>query len=269
MDPLERIGVLEDSEVDIVDAALELAAADDPARAIMPYRRVINEIVAAGFARATRATMPAEQAFALAATLFDDHGFTGDRSTYDAVENANLMDVLQRRRGLPVALSILYIGVGRALGWDIQGLNMPGHFLIRLGQGPQAVLQDPFNDGRVLGIADAEDLLRTISGPTAQLEPHHLKPMSTRAILIRLLNNIATRAEAADNLERALTMHLRMTTIAPMMTGLWWERARLERQLGRLQDARASLNAMLETTHDRVLSDQIRQAIAGLARSLN
>jgi regulator of sirC expression with transglutaminase-like and TPR domain len=269
VDPLQRLGALDESEIDILDAGLELAAADYPSRAIDGYRRRVHECVDALYPYSAKAKSPADWARALASVLHGRFGFTGDRETYDAPENANLMDVFDRKRGLPVALSIMYIGVGRALGWEVNGVNMPGHFLIRLGHGPRSVLQDPYGDGKILNLSEAEDLVRRVSGKAARLEPNHLKPLPTRAILIRLLNNLSSRAEAAGDLERALELHERMTMIAPIYTGLWWERARIEQQLGRFGAARGSLSAMLETTRDKVLTRQIRQAITDLARSLN
>ena len=88
-------------------------------------------------------------------------------------------------------------------------------------------------------------------------------------MLVRLLSNQAARARRAGDLDRALTLHERMTSFAPSFTGLWWERARLEQLLGHARTARASLGAMLETTRDPALRSRIRAALDALARSIN
>src|SRR6202042_1555305 len=78
------------------------------------------------------------------------HGYCGDELTYDDLQNANLMRVVDRRKGLPVALGILYLHAARAQGWEAVGLGFPGHFLVRLSQGPERVIIDPFHGGRTL-----------------------------------------------------------------------------------------------------------------------
>ena len=84
------------------------------------------------------------QADALAAVLAEGYGYAGDTLTYEDLQNANLMRVIDRKKGLPVALGILYIHAGRAQGWDIAGLAFPGHFLVRIeGRGERRIL-DPF-----------------------------------------------------------------------------------------------------------------------------
>lgn len=269
IDDLTRLGTLDDDEIDLAEAALVLGALDRPEADLTPYRLVLQHICSEVFVTGTDAETPAQQAAVLRDVLSARFGFSGDRETYDDPANANLLDVIDRRKGLPVALSILYIAAARAVGWTADGLNLPAHFLIRVGGGAVSVLQDPFNDGVLVTGEQLEALLRRVTGQATQLQVSHLEPLSNRAILIRLLNNIAARAEQADDLARALTVHERMTAIAPMMTALWWERARLEQGLGRVAAARSSLSAMLETTRNAAISEQIRRALEGLARSIN
>src|SRR5205807_7322353 len=73
------------------------------------------------------------------------YGYSGDELTYDDLQNANLIRVVDRRKGLPVALGILYLHAARAHGWDSVGLGFPGHFLIRLGEGAERLILDPFH----------------------------------------------------------------------------------------------------------------------------
>src|SRR5690606_2649659 len=145
----------------------------------------------------------------------------------------NLIDVIDRPRGLPVALSTLYISAARSVGWHAYGIDTPSHFLIRIGDGQQAVIQDPLSSGAALGDDDLGTLLRRVAGPGLYIDPRHMEPLSNRAILVRLLNNIAWRAEEAGDRERALIIRDRLTAIAPAFSDLWWERSRLEQELGR------------------------------------
>ncbi len=266
---ITRFGALDDSEIDLAEAALLLSSLDHPRVSVAQYRAFLDEVAAEVFELGLNAERATEQATVLQAVLAGAFDFAGDRETYDDPVNANLIDVIDRRRGLPVALSILYISAARAVGWAAYGINTPSHFLIRIGNGSNAVIQDPFSSGAVLNDDDVEVLLRSVAGPELYMNPLHMEPLSNRAILVRLLNNIAWRAEEGGDRERALIIHERMTAVAPAFSDLWWERARLEQELGRFSAARGSLTAMLETTRDARMSLKIRQALERLARSIN
>lgn len=268
---ISRIGAMDDSEIDLAEAALLLASLDHPRVPVAQYRAFLDEVAAQVFELGLHAAKASEQAAVLQAVLAGAFDFAGDRETYDDPANANLIDVIDRRRGLPVALSILYISAARAVGWAAYGINTPAHFLIRIGNGNNAVIQDPFSGGAVLGDEDVDALLLRLGAGRSglRLNPRHMEPLSNRAILVRLLNNIAWRAEESGDRERALILYERMTAIAPAYSDLWWERARLEQALGRFPAARGSLVAMLETTRNPRTAQRIRQALERLARSIN
>ena len=267
--PLLRIGAQDDEDIDLADAALELALLDKPGLGLADYRAHMADLRQVGASLGHDLVVPHEQAMLLSYLLHKRHGYQGDSEHYDDPANANLIDVIDRKRGLPVALSILYLQTALALGWSACGLNMPGHFLIRIGEGEAAVIQDPFDGGRQLTKSDVEALVRRAQGPEATLEEEHVEPLSHRAILVRLLNNQSSRAERAGDLERAVELTARMTMIAPAFTGLWWERANLEQALGRYRAARGSLIAMLETTRSSVIHRQVQQTLQELSRLIN
>jgi len=141
--------------------------------------------------------------------------------------------------------------------------------IARIGEGPAAVLQDPLDQGRQISSSDLAQLVQRATGDDQTLSIEHLQSLSNRAILLRLLNNVSVRAERDGDFVRALEMHRRMTAIAPLFSGIWWERARLEQAMGHVRAARESLVAMAETTRNPTLTRQIRQALDELARSMN
>jgi regulator of sirC expression with transglutaminase-like and TPR domain len=267
--PLHEIGACDDDALDLIDAALLLALQDMPKADVHAAHSHVDDMTGDALTFAGRSTNARERAQALADAVHGRHGYSGDRRSYDDPENANLLSVIRRRRGLPVALAILYMGIARRLGWDVQGLNVPAHFLLRVGDETDFVLQDPFEDGSLISPHDVPAKLATLGVPEEKASSGLLTVLPARAILVRLLNNQAARAEAAGQMERALELHERMTLIAPQFTGLWWERARLERDMGRLSAARASLTNLMETTRDPRLLASVRQATAHLARHLN
>jgi regulator of sirC expression with transglutaminase-like and TPR domain len=266
---LADIGACEDAALDLIDAALVLAAMDVPGTDLASVHAHVDQMTADVAALAGDATEPSLRAEALSDVIFARYGYQGDRETYDDPANANMVQVIQRRRGLPVALAILYLGIAHRLGWQAAGLNIPAHFIIRIGDAESHVLQDPFDGGAQLMPDQVPLKLAPLGLTRDQLRPSMFHPLPVRAVLVRLLNNLAARAEANKDMRRALELHERMTVMAPLFAGLWWERARLERQLGRLSAARGSLTNMLETTRDPELVRHVKQAIAALARSLN
>lgn len=261
---LGAIGLLDDGDIDLVEAGIALALADRPEADPGPLRRLLTDWAitlqrdpapASGQVRARR----------LAELIAAGAGLTGASEDYDNPLNADLIAVAERRRGLPVALSILYVTLARRVGWQAEALNLPGHVIVEVKGGVEAALLDPFDHGMLITPARAIGIARA-----AGVEPQPgtgFPAMGNRHILVRLITNQASRARAAGDVRRALTLHERMCAVAPRLSSLWWERARLEQLLGQNKAARASLSAMLETTHDKGLGERIQAALTALARS--
>lgn len=268
-DVLSDLGATDDEDFDILEAALVLASLDHPAVPTESYHAHLDQLVEDCGTLGASARDADTMAAVLSSIIANRYGYTGDSQTYDDSANANLIEVIDRRLGLPVALGILYIGVARRLGWDVFGLNVPAHFLISVGSEQQAVLLDPFDDGRLLDAGKLPDRLTSLGLSSEHLDLARLPILPDRAVLVRLLNNLSTRAELGGDLTRALLLHERMTSLAPAYTGLWWERARLEQTLGKRGAARTSLANMLETTRDAELEKRIRLAQMVLASSLH
>src|SRR5699024_2784910 len=136
--------------------------------------------------------------------LFDRYGYEGDHDTYDDLQNADLMRVIDRRRGLPVALGILYLQIARSQEWAAEGLSFPGHFLIRLECGAERAIIDPFNEGQLRHPAELRELLKAMAGVEAELNPDHYAPVSNRDVLLRLQNNRKLRLLREHQGEAAL-----------------------------------------------------------------
>ena len=198
---LTRTAGQADAEIDLAEAALALAALDRPQVPLARYRAHLAELAGDVGNEARAREHGVDQAAALARVLFERYGYEGDRLTYDDLQNANLMRVIDRRKGLPVALGILMIHAARAQGWDMVGLAFPAHFLVRLESGGGRLILDPFAGGRVLGPAELRELLKEVAGEGAELKPSHYEPVGNRAVLLRLQNNLKTRLIQEQKLE--------------------------------------------------------------------
>ncbi|MBK8209441.1 MAG: transglutaminase family protein [Rhodospirillales bacterium] len=245
LEALREVGTRKDQDIDVADTALLLASLDRPGEPLEPYRRQLADLGSEVRAATARTHSVDMQVAALADVLAGRWSLRGDDETYDDPRNANLMHVLDRRRGLPVALGILWLHAGRAYGADITGLAFPSHFLVRLGARGQRVIIDVFRGGRTLAAEDLRSLLKETHGAEKEIEPQHYAAVGNRDVLIRLQNNIKLRTIAADDLERGLEVLRTMTLIAPERGELWWETAVLQSRLGNLKTAIATLEGFL------------------------
>lgn len=255
MDDVAYIGLLEDDDLELDVAALQIAALDHPEADLEVYVDQLGTLAEDLIELNGGAATAVDQAEALATVMARRNGFIGDRETYDDPANADMIRVLDRRRGLPVSLSMIYVAAARRIGWPAEVLNTPGHVLIRVGPMPDALIVDPFDGGRIVGPGG----FAAGDGPAAV--------MTNAAVLVRLLANQAVRANAAGDCKRALTVYTRMTIVAPGHAAGWWERARLELSLGDQDAARASLSAILEISRDPGLRRQVAAALDALPAS--
>jgi regulator of sirC expression with transglutaminase-like and TPR domain len=264
-DQLVHLGLLDDDAIVLDADALKIAAADRPDVPLAPYLDVLADITDRLIVAGADAMSAADRAAVLQQVFVEEFGFRGDSDTYDDPDNADLIRVIDRRRGLPVSLGILYVAAARRLGWSADALNTPGHVLVRIGSPLEPVLIDPFHGGGLVGPSGLASLLARMLGPHAAATTDHLAALSNRAVLVRLMLNQASRAEAAGDARRALHLYRRMTDIAPSNGHAWWERARLELMRGDVHDARSSLSAMLEVTREPALRAHIFSALDTLA----
>ena len=171
---------LDDRAIDIAEAALLLASLDRPGVPLGPYRGHLAELADQARTSTARSHSVDMQVATLTRLLVEHHGYRGDEQTYDDLRNANLMDVIDRKVGLPVALGILWLHAGRAYGGDIDGLAFPSHFLIRLAARGQRVIIDVFHGGttaeRIRPAADAETDARA---PTRRSSPSTTRRSAT------------------------------------------------------------------------------------------
>ena len=266
---LRAVGTLADEEIDLADAALLLGALDMPNVSLERYRDHVERL-AGDVSALARAGEPLERRRRhLNAVIFDAHGYAGDAETYDAPENANLLQVIDRRVGLPVSLGILYIQAARAQGWVVDGLAFPGHFLVRMDEGDRRVIVDPFHWGQLLEADHLRGLLKQFRGADAELEPSHYAPVGNRAILLRLQNNIKSRALQASDGARGGAILERMLLIAPEAGGLWHELGMVRARLGTIKGAVEALERSLACPLPEAARSRVEAALASLTTSLH
>jgi regulator of sirC expression with transglutaminase-like and TPR domain len=164
----------------------------------------------------------------LAIVLGEEQGFHGNVEAYNDPRNSFLNDVLDRRCGIPISLSILYIEVARRAGISAEGIGFPGHFLLRVGEGEEAVVIDPFHGGRRLSMEECASLLAQMTGGQVPFAPELLEPVNWRRITYRLLANLKNiYLSPPQDEQRALSVVERMLLVQPGSTDDLRDRALL------------------------------------------
>lgn len=268
---LRELAGVDDADIDLGAAALLLAARDQPDTSLEPYRRHLDQLaedVAAAY-RSSAADDVAAQHQALVEVIAVVHTYRGDIESYDDLQNANLIRVIDRRKGLPIALAILYLHAGRAQGWQVDGLNFPGHFVLRLESGGQRLIFDPFDGGEAITTADLRALLKAARGTTAELTPEHYTPASNREILIRLQNNRKVRLLKSEQAAEALAVVEDMLLFAPGSDTLWHEAGVLNSHLGNLRAAVLALEHCRDLTPTPQDKHRVGLLIGELRNRLN
>jgi regulator of sirC expression with transglutaminase-like and TPR domain len=253
----------------IAEAALALASFERPRVDFARYREHLR-LVARDVARHPGAAGDlAAHAHALNEVILLKYGYSGDEETYDDLQNANLMRVIDRRKGLPVALGILFIDTARARGWEAAGLGFPGHFLVRLSAGSERLILDPFHAGQICGAAELRELLKALGGNDSELSPEHYAPVADRDVLLRLQNNIKSRLLQLNRSERAAKVVETMLMLAPDLAELWWESGMLHQRLGNLRTAAAALEQFIMRAPDGRARHQGAALLQQLRAQLN
>lgn len=272
LEGLRFVGRQADSDIDIADVALRLAAVDDVNARLDTYREHLDALGTDMIGAGKGVRTLRDRIAALRDVVFRQHGYHGDGETYDDMQNANLMRVIDRRKGIPVALGILVMHAARSQDWRITGVNFPGHFLLRLSLRGETAIVDPFHRCRRLTMEELRDMVNKMHGDTVEMHPDFIRSVDNRDILIRLQNNIKLRALQAEDNDRALEVLETMTAIAPGEASLWHERAVLEANRGNVKWAVRALEDFLSARpggNDGEADRRAERLLSRLKRELN
>ncbi len=266
---LDAIGFQDDAQIDIFEGALALSIQNHPGISLDKYRN--HRIRLAEDTQALHAEYIKDhpdnldaKIHVLAEVFTRRHGYIGDDFRYNDLQNADLIRVIDRRLGLPIALSILCITIGDDLGWPVVGVNFPAHYVIRMEEGGRREIVDPFQGCIVLNAPDLREILKTTMGPRAELSSSYYDPASRRETLVRLQNNIKLRQVESEDYNAALATVDLMKRMAP-------EEYRLDLDAGvllsRLDRPMAAIEA-LERYIARVPNPRDRQDAVALLTQL-
>jgi regulator of sirC expression with transglutaminase-like and TPR domain len=204
--------------------------------------------------------------------LFHELGFAGNQSDYYDPRNSFLNEVLDRRLGIPLTLSIVYMEVGRRCGLRVDGVAFPGHFLCKVQLNGGELVVDPFHRGQLLGVEDIQRRLASAVGEQVKFDPRLLTAARPREILVRMLQNLRSLYEERNDIPRALSAVDRLLLLSPESTRGLRDRAQLYEQLGGPAAAAADLEKVLQMEPSAPDAPALRtrvRRLRGASRFLN
>ena len=212
-----------DPEIELARTALIIARSEYPALDIDAH---LDRLAAlARRARSSRAKGdPLGQLHRLRECLFEEEGFSGNVEDYSDPRNSYLNDVLDRRLGIPITLSLVLIEVGRRLDLQIEGIGLPGHFITAARVGGEQLLLDPFNGGTILTAEGCNEVVARALGRSVELGPDHFAPVTNRQFLTRLLTNLKGSYWRREEWEKVVGLIDRLLVLNPAAGSEWRDR---------------------------------------------
>jgi regulator of sirC expression with transglutaminase-like and TPR domain len=259
----------EDASIDLASAALAIARTEYP-QLDMPYYVGRLEALSRRVRNRMRSNPTARETIALLnRVLFDEEGLRGNRDDYYDPRNSFLNDVLDRKLGIPITLSVVYLDVARRVGFPVAGTGMPGHFLLKHYEcGSGEIVIDAFNRGRIVGNVECQRQLDEIYSGKVELRPEFLKAVSHREILTRMLNNLRQIYFTQGNFRKGLVIFDLLLLIPPLCPDLLRERGLVRLNLDQVLGAAQDLGAYLQARPDAEDSDDVRQTLDMLRQLL-
>ncbi|HZI92774.1 MAG TPA: tetratricopeptide repeat protein [Patescibacteria group bacterium] len=256
-----------DEAIDLAGAALLFARDEYPDLDVAAYRSMLQRMSDEARPRVARVIgNPFAAIDALNTYLFSEQGFRGNHAEYFDPRNSFLNEVLDRRRGIPITLSLVYMEVAAGAGFPVQGVGFPGHFLVRHASGDRELLIDPFHGGEILLAEDCRKRLALAYGDQVPLEARFFKTAGKRAILTRMLQNLLHVYAQAQDHERVLRVVERLGDLAPGSPHHLRDRSAAHAGLGHYARALSDLERYLLVAPGASDAAEVRGQIKSLRR---
>jgi regulator of sirC expression with transglutaminase-like and TPR domain len=200
--------------------------------------------------------------------LYEDLGFSGNEADYYDPRNSFLNEVIDRRCGIPITLSLVYLEIAKRIEFPMVGIGMPGHFLIKPNFEGAGIFVDAFNGGEILFAEDCQARLSQIYGQPLELPARFLSPVSSKQLLGRMLGNLKAIYLNQGNTVKVLAAIERILLLFPDALGELRDRGIIYYQLGQLTAARRDLQTYLTNAPNAEDAVRIRQLLARLDREI-
>jgi regulator of sirC expression with transglutaminase-like and TPR domain len=260
---------IEDEQIDLLTSALTIAKLEYPELEVSQYRERVTTLADRVKERANRSTDSLEILGVINEVLYGDEGFRGNVSDYYDPKNSFFNDVLDRKLGIPITLSVLYMEVARRAGVPVFGVGMPGHFLLKFYEiDGRELFLDAYNSGHLLSPEDCQEKLTEIYNGQIPLDAKFLTPVGKRQILTRMLNNLRSIYMTNRLLKKALAVIDLILVIYPRSSDDVKQRAMLRYQLGFLHGAADELDEYVKMAPEASDADEMKQTAMAIRRTI-
>lgn len=260
---------IDDERIDLLRAALTFARIEYPELDSAPYIAQVEALSERVAARIDDAGDPVQCIAALNYVLFDEEMFRGNTADYYSPRNSFINDVLDRRLGIPITLALLYMEVGRRAGFQLFGVGMPGHFMLKhYDVDGRSFFIDAFERGSVLSEEDCKRKIESIHAGQIRLRPEFLLIVTRRQMLTRMLNNLRTIYLSRRDFRRAVQVVDLILVIYPRSPEDVKQRAALRYNLHDYKGALSDFEEYVKMAPDASDVDEIRHTVLGLRRSM-
>lgn len=242
---IANIAGLSDDEIPLFKTALGIALIEFPNLSLEEYEAKLAAIVEGARSRAEKAGSVKEKIMLLNKYLFEELGFKGNSEDYYNPSNSLLNQVIDRRTGIPITISVIYLESAWSLRIDAYGIGFPGHFIIGYNTGKEIYYIDPFNGGKHLDRKGMQRILDRIHDGRLLFEDSFLKPVSRRMILVRMLNNLRLIYLENKDLSKALQVLECICLLTPDSATEIRDKGVLNYQLQNYQEAAEDLSHYL------------------------
>lgn len=257
---------LPDGAVPLAEAALLMACEEYPQLELSPYLDRLDEFAEVVRPKLQSRFSPLDTIDVLNEVLFGVLGFRGNTDNYNDPRNSFFNDVLERRVGIPITLSAVYLEVARRVGFPIYGVGMPGHFLVRYDDRQQEFFVDPFNGGQILTREDCQQRFTEMFGNEQEFSERMLSIVSPRQMLFRMLNNLKTIYLKAHTFEKSLAMVDMMLLADPEAIEQYRDRGIIKVQLRRFDAAVRDFEHYVKGAPDSKDRPQVEEHLKELRR---
>jgi regulator of sirC expression with transglutaminase-like and TPR domain len=260
---------IEDEQIDLLTSALTIAKLEYPELEVSQYRERVTTLADRVKERANRSTDSLEILGVINEVLYGDEGFRGNVGDYYDPKNSFFNDVLDRKLGIPITLSVLYMEVARRAGVPVFGVGMPGHFLLKFYEiDGRELFLDAYNSGHLLSPEDCQEKLTEIYNGQIPLDAKFLTPVGKRQILTRMLNNLRSIYMTNRLLKKALAVIDLILVIYPRSSDDVKQRAMLRYQLGFLHGAADELDEYVKMAPEASDADEMKQTAMAIRRTI-
>ena len=254
----------DDLAVDLARAALMVARFEYPTLKIDDSLGRLQALADAVSPRLEADRSPSSVIQILSDFLFDQEGFRGNTEDYYDPRNSFLNDVIERKKGIPITLSIVYLDLARRLGLPLFGVGLPGHFVVKHDDGDTLLYVDPFYGGEILDRIGCAERAGSVLGKQVAAKDIDFSAVSERAVIQRMLGNLRGIYTTGEQYRKAADVLYLLSALDPVNAELHKQRALMHYQIRDLARARRDFEQYLALSPDASDADEVQKYVAGL-----